>query len=210
LKSRRRASSPKSLKAQQFAAPADAEMDLLIELAAVLLDVGITPHRLNSMMTQAFARAAAHGARLKNGRVSYSRVAAKTGLRRAAVTALLEKGRPPLVALTPVDTVVNGWRADSDFLDHAGKPIQLKLAGKRNAFARLAQRYARDIPQRALVQELIAEGVVSCTANGLRLRSARRKTTFLASDSFFVSIGKLLNKARRQRAGRRSKKKQRN
>ncbi len=210
LKSSKRASSRKSVRASRYGGSVNAETGILVELAALLLGFGINPHRLTTIMTRAFAHAAARSARLKNGRVSYARVAAKTGLRRAVVTTLLDKGPPPLIALSPVDRVANGWRTDSDFLDKAGKPIELKLAGKQKAFARLARRYARDIPQRALIQELLAEGLVSCTNDGLRLRRARRKLVSLASDSFLESIRQLLDEAQEKKTGTRPKESKKN
>ncbi len=144
-----------------------AQNELLAEIAALLLEHGITPAQTRAVMEVAFARVAARTARLKNGRTSYSRVAAKTGLRRSNVRGLLSETTVPCKP-SPVQRLVLGWRAE--FLDSSGKPLRIVLGRKRDKFSRLARTYAPDIPRRALIDELTASGLASLRNNVLALR----------------------------------------
>src|SRR5712671_2087049 len=52
---------------------------LLLELASILLQRGVTPAQFNELAEQAFVEAAAKSSRFGNGRVNQSRVAVLTG-----------------------------------------------------------------------------------------------------------------------------------
>src|ERR1700691_6188140 len=99
--------------------------DLLLELARALQPAGITPKLFTELARQAFARAAADSARLRNGRINYSRIFAQTGLTRANVRQLLEdiRHRPDLKSAAPIDKVIRGWRTDKRFVGQSGRPI---------------------------------------------------------------------------------------
>jgi Family of unknown function (DUF6502) len=174
------------------------DADILLDVADVLLRAGITPAHLSALMRPAFAQAAASRARLKNGRVNYSRVAAKTGLTRSEVRKLLKKPSDVRPAPAPIDRVLEGWRTDRKFLDREGKPKRLTLIGKRNTFARLGRKYARDIPARALITELEAEGLASLDPSGVSIGTEKRGSGLLASASFRKAVRKLLKQARQQ------------
>jgi Family of unknown function (DUF6502) len=196
MKRNPRSSNQKSKVARRAVSPAPTQLELLTQIADLLLSCGITPAQLDALMQPAFAQAAARNARLKNGRVSYSRVAAKTGLRRASVRHLLRPGATTLLTPTPVDRLILGWRADSDFLDRSGKPKLLRIYGNKDAFACLAERYARDIPKRALIQELIDAGLASSRGNKLRLHPPRVGKSLLASKAFRASALKFVDQLR--------------
>jgi Family of unknown function (DUF6502) len=200
MKRKPRSSNQKSKVTRRTVSLAPSQFELLIAIADLLLSRGITPAQLHALMEPAFAQAAARSARLKNGRVSYSRVAAKTGLRRAAVRDLLRQGATTLRAPNPVDRLILGWRADNDFLDRSGKPKFLRIDGKEGAFARLADRYARDIPKRALVHELVDAGLASDHGSELRLHRPKVGKSLLASKSFRASVLRFLSQLREGKA----------
>jgi hypothetical protein len=179
---------------------APARIELLTEIADLLLRHGITPAQVQALMEPAFTHAAARTARLKNGRISYSRVAARTGLRRTVVRDLL-RDNPTRLLPSPLARVALGWRTDSDFLDGAGKPRPLALGGRQGAFARLARKHAPDIPKRALVEELVDAGHASLRANVLYLRRPPSTRNLLASQKFHTSVRSLLDSLRERKRG---------
>jgi hypothetical protein len=130
--------------------------ELLLELARALLPARITPKLFNELARHAFARAAADSARLRNGRINYSRISAQTGLTRANVRQLLEDigHRPDLKSAAPIDKVIRGWRTDKRYVGPSGRPIRLRIVGRNPSFVQLAQKYAGDIPHRAILEEM--------------------------------------------------------
>src|ERR1700756_2679523 len=148
--------------------------ELLVELAFVLLPRGMTPGRFGELARFAFVRAAREMSRLRNGRVNYSRVAAQTGLSRAAVKRLLESEAFDLhrVAHAPVERVLNGWRADRLFAHRPGRPKSLRIAGPGASFASLVRKYGGDVPHRAILDELRRIEAVSDNGNIVRLKAS--------------------------------------
>jgi hypothetical protein len=132
--------------------------ELLRELAYVLLARGMTPKSFGELSRSAFAQAAADHSKLRNGRVNHSRVAAQTGLTRADVKRLLSRGRhdvPFAARQTPMERVIGGWRSDRRFTNGAGNPRTLRISGSEPSFILLARKYARDVPYRAVLDELL-------------------------------------------------------
>ncbi len=168
--------------------PTQTELKLLTDVADLLLSNGITPSQVHALMDSAFAHAAARTAQLKNGRTNYSRVAAKTGLRRAVVRDLLRAEVATPDISSPLDRLACGWRSDGDFLDGTGKPKELVIGGRRDPFTRLARRYAPDIPTRALIDELIGSGLASLRGRALVLRRSGNAQSRRASKTFHVSV----------------------
>ncbi len=193
---------PKSTEYVVAGVKSHAQSRLLIELAELLLGHGITPALLHEVMDQAFVRAAARGARLKNGRVNYSRIAAKTGLPRAAIRQLIHQKIPTRHVLSPLDQVIHGWRTDSDFLDDTGRPKAILLSGQHETFVQLVKRYAGDIPQRALLQEMIDGGFAALRGNLLRLRGYKRRMPLYSEKYVRSFITTILRKIRMEEAPR--------
>jgi hypothetical protein len=148
--------------------------NLLTELALVLLPRGMTPKRFAALARSAFVQAAADMSKLRNGRVNHSRVAAQTGLTRADVKRLLRYNTSGSTnrGQTAVERVMDGWRADREFLNHAGSPGQLPISGARGSFARLVRKYGGDIPHRAVLDELRRIGGVIDVGGNVRLRES--------------------------------------
>ena len=162
------------------------QLEQLTDIADVLLINGITPAQVHALMDWAFARAAARTAQLKNGRTNYSRVAAKTGLRRMVVRNLLHREAETPHTPSPLNRLALAWRSDVDFLDNAGKPKQLAIVG--HAFARLAHRYAPDIPKRALIDELVGSGLASIRGKVLILHRSQHAKSRLAFKALQASV----------------------
>jgi hypothetical protein len=160
---------------------------LLTELALTLLPRGMTPRLFAALARTAFVQAASDMSKLRNGRVNHSRVAAQTGLTRADVKRLLESNAFASTnrGQAAVERVVDGWRADSEFLNDVGKPRRLPISGARRSFARLVRKYGGDVPHRAVLDELRRLDAVSDAGGNVRLRKSlhlrqRHDFTFLS------------------------------
>jgi hypothetical protein len=156
--------------------------ELLREFASALLPRGMTPKLFGELARSAFVDAAAEKSRLQNGRVNHSRVAAQTGLSRADVKRLLHLPAPERISdQSPVQRVLNGWRRDGLFTDRNGHAKRLTISGHRPTFKRLAEKYAGDVPYRAVLDELHDMGAVALTSRYVALRGSqvlRRRNDF--------------------------------
>ena len=130
----------------------------------MLLDVGVSSQELTHLLRWAYVRQAAARLKTPNRRASASRVAAMTGLTRADVRQLLTESpsnsRSSRWAPRASETVLAGWATDPDFLDSNGKPRSLHYADGGAGFSELVRRYARDIPPRAMLNELLDSNLV--------------------------------------------------
>jgi hypothetical protein len=144
---------------------------LLSELALVLLPRGMTPKRFSELARCAFVQAAADIARMRNGRVNHSRVAALTGLTRADVKRLLNRnGFESQGGKAAVERVIHGWRTDGEFAVYPGRAKPLRIVGRRGSFARLVKKYGGDVPHRAVLEELRRLGAVHDSLGTVQLR----------------------------------------
>ena len=150
----------------------------LSELASTLISHGVTASAFSKLAACAFVDVAAETSTFLNGKVNYSRVAARTGLTRAEVRRLLKARRSE--GLTPhegpLERVVFGWRSDRQFTDLNRRPRVLKISGSRRSFASLVRKYAGDLPHRAVLEELREIGAATTTGDSVRL-SARSPLT---------------------------------
>ena len=157
-------------------------LQLFTELSHVASERGITPKVLCNLLERSYAQAAAERSKLRNGRPNKSRIAAQTGLRRALIKRLLDANTMDLALAdySPVARVVNGWLADSQFLDASGNPKPLRIAGRGSSFARLVKKYGGDIPPRAILDELRRVGTVADDEKNLRLVLRKDPTSLRA------------------------------
>ena len=128
----------------------------LVLLALFLIDQGITAGELQSAVSEIFVKAAGSRARMKNGRVNQSRVAAMTGFTRTEVRRLMNVIRDgdASTEVFGARRVLEGWNRDPEFLTRSGKPRKLPLRGGHGTFTKLAKKYSADVPPRATLDEL--------------------------------------------------------
>ena len=62
---------------------------------------------------------------------------------------------------------MHGWFTDSKFVDQSGTPLALQKSGV-GSFEELAQKYSGDMPRRALLDELVAGGMVALNEETIR------------------------------------------
>ena len=95
-----------------------------------------------------------------------SRIAILTGLTRKEVQALLDvpihREERYGDEYNRAARVITGWLRDPDFGDGSGHPLPLRMEGKQLSFRALVKRYSGDIPERAMLDELVRVG--SCKA----------------------------------------------
>lgn len=150
---------------------------LLFELALALLPRGITPSIFSRLAREAFIRAAAGHARLRNGKVNYSKVAALTGLPRKEIGRILNRPSTCLEAnptnRMPSERVLRGWLTDRRFLTRQGQPKSLVISGESFSFERLVKEHGGDVSPRAVLEELMRSRTVRRAGEQLELQVSR-------------------------------------
>lgn len=150
---------------------------LLFELALALLPRGVTPSSFSKLAREAFIRAAAGHARLRNGKVNHSKVAALTGLPRREIKRILDNSPSRLeqdhTTRMPSERVVRGWLTDPRFLTTRGRPKSLTITGTMFSFERLVKEYGGDVSPRAVLEELVRSRTIRCAGKRLELQAPR-------------------------------------
>jgi hypothetical protein len=142
-------------------------------------------------------------------KASASRIAAATGLTRSEVSALLNEVIPKQNSTRwvprAIDSVLAGWTSDGDFLEADGTPRKLSYSDSECGFQELVRRYSRDIPPRALLNELLDGGLVAEISQGVYQpvlpveRASQTQIEALASFGIKLNLlgTSLLNNSRR-------------
>jgi len=112
------------------------------------------------MLARSFVGAAVSRARMKNGRINQSRVAAMTGLSRTEVRHLVARSSSIGHQTYGAQRLLEGWSRDSEFSTGTGSTKRLPLHGGYGSFPRLAKKYGADIPHKAILDELRRLGAV--------------------------------------------------
>lgn len=152
---------------------------LLKQLAALAIRFGTTPAELSDILKLECVRHAAQGAKLRNGRVNYSRIAVVTGLTRVEVRRLLTNANANIPAATAPKhrawRLVSAWTTDERYLDARGRPRALELGKSRNGFAALVRAYCGDVPAKAVLAELQQAGTIRLIQGKVHLRARSLK-----------------------------------
>lgn len=160
----------------------------LIPFVDLLLKLGVSAGDFSALGKTVYVHRAAHQLRSTSGRGSISRIAIVTGLTRAEVTKLINSPAQRAVTRTyerhRADRVIHGWRTDLEFSRPGGRPRSLPLRGHAASFASLVKKYSGDIPQRAMLDQLIASGLVTRGRDGtIRLSRGFSAQTSLTAGS---------------------------
>lgn len=141
---------------------------LLWPLARLWLKNGFTVYEINETLRWVFAKVAltdqqfAVGGR-KAYKQSQSRAAILTGLPRREIQRLAAQDEPDLGEVTAryhrAVRVLAAWQQDPEFQDANGNPRPLKVRDSGEiSFSDLVYKYCRDVPARAMADELLAQG----------------------------------------------------
>lgn len=131
-------------------------------LASILLPLGFGLGEFLQTARAAFVAAAADEIRAHGDRVSTSRIAVITGLRRQEV-ARIRANKDDAVgtkATQRTARVMDGWFTDGDFADSVGNARALRPTGP-HSFAKLVRKWGGDVPPRAVLRELLAAGMAT-------------------------------------------------
>jgi Family of unknown function (DUF6502) len=145
-------------------------LQILCDIAAILLSSGYGYLRMTQIAKHAFVRAALSVAGGPESRTSIARIAAITGLTRIDVSQIVRSPtRSSAHLLKPtnrVGQVATGWLTDSNFRDRGGRPRTLRFIGAANSFSALVKKYSGDIPPRAMAEEMSRLGIVRRETSG--------------------------------------------
>ena len=139
-------------------------------IVSMLLDAGVSSHDLAYVVRRTVVQETLTRIKTSGRRASTSSIAAATGLTRPEVrqllTATAESDERARWAPRASERVLAGWLTDTDFLDAHGAPRRLRYSESAFDFQELTRRYSRDIPPRAMLNEMIDAGVVAEVAPG--------------------------------------------
>ena len=146
---------------------------VLRPLVRLYLRYGRGMREFNELAKTAFVQVASEDYGVGGRPTNASRVAAMTGITRREVRRLRVKisngSADSVEQRTPIRDVISGWRTDPEFLDEAGQPAVLPIAGERGSFQSLLKRYAGDIPEGAMRKELERTSHVESVGDALHL-----------------------------------------
>ena len=136
---------------------------MLRPLVRIMLRNGIPCGALEETVRWVYADVAMREFGLKGKKPSVSRAAVITGLSRKEVVRLQQIIHPHEAAVSQqynrAASVITGWVRDSRFHTPAGEPAELRLDDE---FAILVKSFSRDVPARAVLDELRNVGAVEC------------------------------------------------
>ncbi|MBM4266857.1 MAG: hypothetical protein FJ144_09630 [Deltaproteobacteria bacterium] len=143
-------------------------------LARLCLRHGLSYEATAEIAKRAFVDTARREFRIPGRKQSASRIALLTGLHRKDVGRMMKAEQPadPVAEarVAYAARVIGGWRRDETFADPRGGPAALPFEGGASSFVDLVKRHGgRDVPGRAVLDELTRVGAVS------RLRDGRIK-----------------------------------
>jgi len=135
---------------------------ILKPLIRILLRNGVSYGTFADIAKSQFVEVARKEFGIEGRKQSISRVAVITGLTRKEVQRHVRVRQPndaeSADRYNRAARVIGGWRRDEQFLDHRGKPAILAITGDGGTFQELVRRYSGDVPHRAVLDELVAEG----------------------------------------------------
>lgn len=151
---------------------------LLETLIPLVLRAGVPPAHFTMIVRSLLVRHVAERARLRNGRINQSQIAAATDLSRSEIRNLLAHATPSFrgqgKSMSKVLRIASAWRTDHRFLESSGRPRVLPFSGRLGSFTTLVREYGRDVPPRAMAAEMERQGLVKTGRGSIALRPLKR------------------------------------
>lgn len=140
-------------------------VQLLEPLVGFVLDCGLSPQDLRSILREAAVRSVAARQMEVARRVNISGIAASTGIPRAEISRILKQGSGSSQQSTDrqhqsTNRILAVWHQDPKFTGPNGKPADLKIYGRGATFDTLVRDHGRGTPTRAMLDELTRTGAV--------------------------------------------------
>ena len=150
---------------------------LLKPFVRLLIKFNISHSEFAEYSKQAFAEAAYDHFQIPGKRMTFARVAVLTGLSRKQVIRILsenENSMPlPKITENRAQRVRMGWISDPLFSSSNHRPRVLHIKEGENSFHYLVEKYSGDITAKAILDEMVANGMVEKRDNNtVRLLSA--------------------------------------
>jgi Family of unknown function (DUF6502) len=144
--------------------------DMLFPVALFAFDIGMDFRTIVNAIRTALVLAAVDRLVATKTRPTASSISVTTGLPRAVVSKILRTinafaGVTSKLSETVANRILRNWHDDPAFLNSSGKPTELPIYGKGITFESLARKYARSVPVRALLDELLRANAVKLTPN---------------------------------------------
>src|SRR5262249_27445952 len=163
-------------------------------LARLCLRHGISYEAAAQLAKRAFVDVAYGEFVIPHRKQSASRVAVLTGLHRKDVGRMMKAARPSdrgeAARGAYAARIIAGWRRDDAFADPRGGPATLSFDSGTPTFVDLVKRYGgRDVPGRAVLDELVRVGAVRRLRDGRLRLIARAYVPALASDESIAIFG---------------------
>ncbi|HTU64462.1 MAG TPA: DUF6502 family protein [Steroidobacteraceae bacterium] len=171
--------------------------EALVQLASILLRLGIDSPRSERLLRQAFVKAASLTAGNKSRRTTQSQIASLAGISRLEVRRLMrlqaQPQQPKTSRLSRIDRVMAGWMTDVDFANSKGSPKPLDFDGANSSFEKLVRKYGRDVTKRTLMRELVSRKLATEKNGLLHLNSSAVNISTSATPSSALADLKFLN-----------------
>ncbi len=143
---------------------------VLKPLIEVLIRNGFTHAELTEIVRQSYVDVAYEECAATGHKLTYSRVAALTGLCRKEVVRLRNKLKTnnqwEYLHSNESAQIIDGWLRDKDYGDSANNPIDLPVSGKSPSFESLVNKYSGAIAYKNLLSELCKAGITSQFSGG--------------------------------------------
>lgn len=133
---------------------------MLRPMVRLLLRHGVSYRLFADIARHVYVDTAREDFAIPGRKQSLSRMAVLTGINRKDIAKLQERSHPlseaPAEQPTPTARVITGWLNDVRFHDETGEPAVLPIDSDRDepSFVALVRDYSRDVPVRALLDEL--------------------------------------------------------
>jgi hypothetical protein len=164
---------------------------ILKPLIRILLRSGMSYGTFADIAKKQYVEIARNEFPIEGRKQSVSRVSVITGLTRKEVSRVIglnqAKDEQTPERYNRAVRVVAGWRRDTDFLDPEGNPMDLSISGIANSFQELVRRYSGDVPYRAILDELDADGSIERLGDN-RVRLIHRAYLPKADESMKLNI----------------------
>ncbi len=158
-------------------------------LVRILLKHGVSHAEFNELSKRAYFEIAESDFQIPGRKQTTSRISVVTGLARKDVARIkkeLNEQQPAKTTINRPLQVVSGWVRDAQFHSEKGRPLALTVEGDSPNFTELVNRYAGDVPVRAVLDELLRVEVVSKNKSGeIRLRKRAFVPTHSKADQVY-------------------------
>ncbi len=143
---------------------------LLRPVVRLLLKAGIPWREFADVSKLVYIEVATREFGLRGRPTNMARVALMTGIHRAEVSRLRHEQEQSAVPvptyLSAAQRILSAWHQSPDYLDQAGKPRPIPVAGDAPSFTDLCARFGGDMPDTTLLRELRRVGAVGDTPSG--------------------------------------------